>query len=133
MHTAVTSIVYSMNQCFNHYWRWVIQLNSLIFMQVRGRSSFPSLGEWSNPETLTIQHVPPPTDISVGTATDVRRRVSGPTIELSVKFKLTWTPPSGLDSFDGYQVILSRQPVSRFRRSSIPESTTQVISVSQNN
>ena len=102
------------------------------YIQVRGRSSFQSRGMWSNPETLTIRRVPPPTDISVVTITDVQRQVSGPTTELLVKFNLTWTNPSGLDSFDGYQVILSRQPVSRFRRSSIPESTTRVISVSQN-
>lgn len=102
-------------------------------IQVRGRSSFQSFGKWSNPETLTIRHVPPPTEISVGTATDVERRVSGQTLLVSAKFRLAWTPPSGLDSFDGYRVVLTRQPVSRFGSPLIPGSSTQVILVSHNN
>ena len=65
-------------------------------------------------------------DIEVGNLTNVERRtLSGGGLRISAKVVVDWTPPVSLDSFDGYQIILSLQPVSGFL-AEYPQSAIEV-------
>lgn len=105
---------------------------SICNFQVRGRSNFSSVGEWSEPETLNFRRVLPPTNIQlVDPIRDVTRTQSGNTLVLSgIVVPLEWTLPTDLDSIDGYDVILSRQATNqRFTNPSSDESQSQTLSV----
>lgn len=91
-----------------------------------------STGEWSNPEILTVRRVSPPTNIDAFYISDVRRTMvdSGRRLRISVSLSLSWVPPVGFDSLNGYQVILSRNAIGRFvSPSNFPESATALVSV----
>lgn len=83
-------------------------------MQVRGRSNFSTVGEWSEPELLTFTRVPPPTNVqTTGAIRDVVRTQSGSNLRISgLRVPLRWTPPSAPDTIDGYQVVISSEPIS---------------------
>ena len=96
-----------------------------VWIQVRGRSTFDdmeSVGAWSNPELLTIQRVPPPSNIQVTSFNNVERVVNtiNQNLEVSVTVSLEWMPPFNFDgSIDHYEVILGRRQVSRFYSGSV--------------
>ena len=86
--------------------------SQLLFLQVRGRSNFSTVGEWSDPEILTLQRVPPPANIEIQTNAslrDISRIQSGNNLMISLTIPLTWTAPSGLEEIDGYQAIISHE------------------------
>lgn len=86
--------------------------SQLLFLQVRGISNFSTVGEWSEPEILTLQRVPPPADIGIqtnATLRDISRTQSGNNLMISLTIPLSWTAPSSLEEIDGYQAIISRE------------------------
>ena len=107
------------------------------FLQVRGRSTFNTLesaGPWSNPEILTIERVSAPSDIEVVAFGSVIRALVDQKLKVSVRVSLEWTPPDNLVPIDGYDVILSRQPVSRYYSpSTSDELKMTMVTVSNNN
>ena len=106
-------------------------------MQVRGISTFntfESAGLWSNPEILTIERVSAPSDIEVVAFGSVNRSLVDQKLKVSVRVSLEWTPPDDLDSINGYNIILSRQPVSRYYSpSTSDELKMTTVMVSHNN
>ena len=99
---------------------------------MRGRSTFEdveSFGEWSIPELLTIQRVPPPEDVWITDFDNVERALVNQQLKVSVSLSFEWTPPLNFaGSVDRYEVILSRQPVGRFSDGSV-ESMTRPVTV----
>ena len=99
---------------------------------MRGRSTFEdveSFGEWSSPELLTIQRVPPPADVQIRSFDNVEREVDldNQQLKVSVSLSFEWIPPLNFaGSVDRYEVILSRQPVGRFSDGSDESMTRQV-------
>ena len=82
---------------------------SQLLLQVRGRSNFSTVGEWSNPEILTLQLVPPPANITVALA-DIKRDNE---LQVSFDVLLNWeVPEEFVDKFP------------RFRRQTSSGSTT---------
>ena len=86
---------------------------AIYHIQVRGQSNFSSVGEWSEPEILILQRVPPPTNVQItAPIRDVSRIQSGNNLIISgLSIPLTWTPPSDLAEINGYDVIISREAV----------------------
>ena len=107
------------------------------FLQVRGRSTFNTLesaGPWSNAEILTIERVSAPSDIEVVAFGSVNRALVNQKLKVSIRVSLEWTPPDDLDPIDGYNIILSRQPVSKYYSpSTSDELKMTTVTVSHNN
>ena len=102
----------------------------LLFLQVRGISNFSTVGEWSEPEILTLQRVPPPADIEIQTNAalrDISRIQSGDNLMISLTIPLSWTAPSGLEEIDGYQAIISREGTDLRYADSISDSTLKSV------
>ena len=83
----------------------------MYFLQVRGRSNFSTVGEWSEPEVLTLRRVPPPTNIRLKNNAPIRgvtRIQSGNNLMISgLTIPLMWMPPSNFTAINGYEVVVS--------------------------